>query len=236
MGQRKGGRQSTVPGKTWDAGSALRLRKLRSAAGVKGKVVARSIGVSQSLISKLECGKQKLDPEKAQKLARYYRVTPEYILYGKTNDTRDARGEAHREASGLQEEGEAFEAYGSTASAEPAIAGKPRKLSPFTIKTDDLAAFGYPREAVLAVDFEPPPVAQLANGSLVIVEVTARGKARRLARQFVAPNRLCCSSGRSTGPVLTTGDAGVTIVGIIYGELDEAPSRKPSVKRRRKPG
>ena len=114
MGQRKGRRQSTVPGKTWDAGRALRLRELRSAAGVKGKDLARSIGVSQSLISKLECGKQKLDPEKAQELARYYRVTPAYILYGTTNDTRDARGEPHREASGLQEEGEAFEAYGST--------------------------------------------------------------------------------------------------------------------------
>lgn len=231
MGQRKGGHSST-PSAEEAATPASRLRDLRSATGETGKQLAESIGGSQSLISKLECG-QPLSNKWAESLARHFGVTPEFILWGRKPESQ---GQADLQASGLREDGVAFVADGGGVAAEPATAGKPRKFGTFKLETEDLAALGYPRGSKLVVDFELPEGAHVADGCLVIVEVVTRGKRRRLARQFVAPDLLCCNSGRSTGPVLKTSDASVTIVGIIKGVLEESPLRKPSVKRRRKSG
>ena len=65
---------------------STRLRELRTAAGLSQEALGQKIGVSGQAISHLESGKRKLTSDMAKRLADFFNVSTDYLLY--TDDTR----------------------------------------------------------------------------------------------------------------------------------------------------
>lgn len=63
-----------------------RLRELRTAAGLSQEALGAKIGVSGQAISHLESGKRKLTSDIAKRLAEFFNVSTDYLLY--TEGTR----------------------------------------------------------------------------------------------------------------------------------------------------
>lgn len=72
-----------------------RLRELRKAAGLSQETLGGIIGISGQAISHLESGKRKLTSAMAKRLADYFNVSTDYLLYvNNVGDTDLTAGDA----------------------------------------------------------------------------------------------------------------------------------------------
>ena len=67
--------------KLQDTYKNTRLRELRTAAGLSQEALGKKIGASGQAISHLESGKRKLTSDMAKRLADYFNVSTDYLLY-----------------------------------------------------------------------------------------------------------------------------------------------------------
>lgn len=64
----------------------LRLIELRAKHGLSQQELALAIGVSQSMLARIEAGKREPRKHIKQKLARYFNVSVEWLFYEAVND------------------------------------------------------------------------------------------------------------------------------------------------------
>ena len=75
-----------------------RLTELCKQKGVSGFRFCKDLGLQPSLMTDLKAGRQKnVSANKAAKIAEYFGVSPEYILYGETKEPVTTTGDGRNE-------------------------------------------------------------------------------------------------------------------------------------------